>query len=410
MPRKTRSPLESRASRLALAVDKKPRNSVPVAKSIRLFYRRNQGPGTWIVKAFDGKGVPWTKGFAAADDFAEANGTDILDYWQAREKALAIVRGDSGDVCRPATWGEALDTYAADLRDRHGDPRNASGVRYHLTDALAAKPVALLTAIELRHWRARLLASGLKPSSVQRLRRSAVASLNLAAKLDPRIKNREAWAVGLASLGDDYEPVSRVLSDLEVKRIVAEGYGLDSNAGLYYEALAGTGARPSQLCRLTVADLQDGPMPRLQMPGSRKGRGRKEITRKPVPITIGLSRKLKMAAGDRPGDAPLLTRADGRPWKPNRRPLPALFREMVRRAGLEGITPYAFRHSSITRALLNGVPARVTAAAHDTSIKMLEKTYSAFILDHADAVARKGLLDTEEPVVDNKVVSISGRR
>jgi hypothetical protein len=53
---------------------------------------------------------------------------------------------------------------------------------------------------------------------------------------------------------------------------------------------------------------------------------------------------------------------------------------------------YALRHSSIVRALLAGVPARVVAAVHDTSIGMLERTYSAFIADHADTIARRGLL------------------
>jgi hypothetical protein len=36
-------------------------------------------------------------------------------------------------------------------------------------------------------------------------------------------------------------------------------------------------------------------------------------------------------------------------------------------------------------------------ALHDTSIVMLERTYSSYIADHADAVARHALLDTERP-------------
>jgi len=35
---------------------------------------------------------------------------------------------------------------------------------------------------------------------------------------------------------------------------------------------------------------------------------------------------------------------------------------------------------------------RVCAAQHDTSTVMLERTYSEHILDHSDAVARRGLL------------------
>ena len=43
--------------------------------------------------------------------------------------------------------------------------------------------------------------------------------------------------------------------------------------------------------------------------------------------------------------------------------------------------------------LLANVPIRVVAATHDTSVVMIERTYSAFIADHADAVARPALLE-----------------
>ena len=49
---------------------------------------------------------------------------------------------------------------------------------------------------------------------------------------------------------------------------------------------------------------------------------------------------------------------------------------------------YALRHSSIVRSLLAGVPARVVASTHDTGISMLERAYSPFISDYADAAAR----------------------
>jgi hypothetical protein len=47
--------------------------------------------------------------------------------------------------------------------------------------------------------------------------------------------------------------------------------------------------------------------------------------------------------------------------------------------------------------------ARVVAANHDTSTAIIEKTYSRFIADHADTIARRGLLDTETPAVANVV-------
>jgi hypothetical protein len=55
------------------------------------------------------------------------------------------------------------------------------------------------------------------------------------------------------------------------------------------------------------------------------------------------------------------------------------------------------RHSNIVRQLLAGVPTRVVAVNHDTSVAMIEKTYSRYIGDHSDAVARRALLDTTVP-------------
>ena len=57
------------------------------------------------------------------------------------------------------------------------------------------------------------------------------------------------------------------------------------------------------------------------------------------------------------------------------------------------VTPNCLRHSSIVRQLINAVPIRVTAAHHDTSIRMIERTYSKHINDHSEALVRRALLD-----------------
>ena len=64
---------------------------------------------------------------------------------------------------------------------------------------------------------------------------------------------------------------------------------------------------------------------------------------------------------------------------------------------------YALRHSSIVRQILAGVPIRVVAVNHDTSIAMLERTYSRHIGDHSDALARVGLLDIAETGAGNLI-------
>jgi integrase len=178
----------------------------------------------------------------------------------------------------------------------------------------------------------------------------------------------------------------------QIARRGAWAYAVDPAFGLYGEVHAATGARSSQIAALTVGDLQPD---RVMMPGSRKGRGRKAGSRRPVPVTMGLAIKLRAAAGNRRPFEPLLLRPDGRPWRPSVGDHSRLFTEAAQRVGIE-CTIYALRHSSVVRSLLAGTPARVVAAMHDTSIPMLERTYSAFISDHSDEHARRGLLDIRE--------------
>jgi integrase len=407
MAPKLRAPkIESRTVRLALPRRRAPYALTNIAPGARLGYRRTKHAGSWVLEAADGRGGEWQSRVGTADDLEDADGVHVLTFWQAADKARAMARGTAGNA--PATFATALDTYAADLTARGGSVINASRVRHHLSPTLADKPVALLTAAELRRWRDDLIASGVKPANLARLLNSAKAALNLAANLDPRIRDRP-WKVGLAKLADSHIPINKVLSDGDVLRLVAGAYTLNASFGLVIDVLASTGTRTSQACRLLVADLQaDGPAPRLLMPSSRKGSRRKELGRKPVPIPASLARKLSAAAGDRRGDAPLLTRADGSAWDPNRQELRNLFNEVARRAGIAA-SAYSLRHSSIVRSLLAGTPARVVAAAHDTSTIILERVYSHFILDHADTAVRRGLLDTAQPVAEN-IVSLPGRR
>jgi integrase len=408
MALRVKSKLSSRSARLALAVRRKPYDYTSIAPGVSLGYRRTQGAGTWVLRTADGKGGASISRIASADDLADADGEEVLDFWQACERARVRARGGHGAGAQ-VTWAKALDDYEADLEARAADTVNASRVRRHLTPALSGKLVASLTAVELRRWRDGLIEKGLARGSVLRTIKSAAAALNHAADLNPRITNRQAWKTAFAGLTDTYQPVSRVIGDADVLKLVAAAYALDANFGLLVDVLASTGTRLSQAIALQVGDLQENGTARLLMPSSRKGRGRKP-SKKPVPIPASLARKLA-AAGERAPDAPLLTRPNGRAWDRDGRPRPAmLFGEIAAACGIE-CTAYSLRHASIVRSLIRGVPIRITAQVHDTSVAMIEKTYSAYILDHADTVARRGLLDTDAPASDNVVaMAAAGRR
>jgi integrase len=409
MPRKTRAPkLETRTARLKLAVRRKP-HFVSIGPGISIGYRRNTGAGSWVARVADGRGGNWTKAIATADDHEEANGASVLTFWAAADKARALARAGEGTGERPATVGEALDAYEASLRARGGDLRNVTRVRHNLPSSLGAKPVGLLTAKELRSWRDHLVAkSGLKPASADRTARQLKAALTLAAQDDPRITNAATWRAGLPRLPDSDEARNTILSDDVVRAAIAAAYEVaDAAYGLLIEVAAETGARRSQLLRLEVQDLQDGgAAPRLLMPASRKGRRRK-IERRPLPIPMALAAKLRQAAVGRPDNAPLLVQSDGSPWPPNDLTFP---RVAAAAALAPGTTAYALRHSSIVRQLLAGIPTRVVAAGHDTSVPMIEAHYSRFIVgDASDTLVRRTLLDMAAPSAVANVVPL-GRK
>jgi integrase len=416
LPKPRNAKLESATARRKLPVRKKP-YYVRLSPGIALGYRRNAGAGTWTVRVAEG-GAEWIKKIALADDLEGASPPYVLSYWQALDTARALARrqpGEAIDESRPLTVAEALNRYEADLKARGGDPYNARHARLHLTGSILSKPVALLGASELRKWRDSLLDRGLAAGTVNRTKTGLRAALELAAAHDPRITNQRAWKVGLAALPDAHRARNVILDDATVRRIVGAAYDHDRALGLMVEVAAVTGARLSQLARLEIADLQaDGPEPRLLMPLSAKGRARnKPHERRPVPITGALASVLKQEAADRASDAPLLTRADGSGWGHSRtRHHRNDFRAVIEAAGLDPdeVTLYALRHSSIVRQLLANVPIRIVATLHDTSVKMIERTYSRYIASHGDEIARRALLETNaQPPAANVVPLSKGR-
>jgi integrase len=395
--------LETRTNRLRLPVARKP-VFVRIAPKVGLGYRRNQTAGTWVARVADGRGGNWTKAIGSADDFEEADDNQVLDFWQAQRKARSLGRYDRGGGARPMTVGEALVDYEADLLTRGGDSGNLMRIQAHLPPILRDKAVALLGPRDLRVWRDALLKQGLAPSSVNRTCTVLKAALNLAADHDERITDRRAWETGLAKIPDAEQSRNVVLDEATVRWLIAEAYTHSAAFGLLVELAAVTGARVSQLARLEVQDLQAVcGKPRLLMPTSRKGKGTKKILRYPVPIPAGLAARLRDLVDDRAASSPLLLKSNGVPWaKSDQRYLFKRVARVVHRDPAE-VTIYALRHSNIVRQLLAGVPIRVVAVNHDTSVTMIERTYSRYIADHSDQLARSALLDTSVPPGGNVV-------
>jgi integrase len=243
-------------------------------------------------------------------------------------------------------------------------------------------------------------------------------------QLPPSI--RDTIKDGLATMNAS-APVAReaqVLSDADVRRLISAAWDIDAHGGWSGDlgrivlALAATGARFSQIIRMTVVDVQ-AVQGRLMVPTSRKGRGVKRQTHIGVRVGDDVLAALAKATIGRKSGEPLFLRphmrqigpakweTDGRePWfaaAELRRP----WAEIVARADLpDGTIPYALRHSSIVRSLLAGLPTRLVAALHDTSSAMIERHYAAFIVDAMDEITARAIV----PLSPATVVSLAERR
>lgn len=399
-----------------------------ISRGCAIGYRKGAKGGVWLAKIVRGKFRRETT-LGIADDVLDADGVASLDFSQAQEKARTwfAKQARSATGLEERTVLQALDDYEADLKTRKGDAHNAKRVRKHLPADVLPRPITSLDSGELRRWRDRLRKT-MAPASVNRTVTGLKAALNLAA--DSHGIETRPWAM-LKAIPDAEEARNVILADGIVRQIVdksylptvkaaaqikdqearaeAEQYAHDfaQAFGLFVEVAATTGARPIQLSRLAVEDLTARGEPRLLMPSSRKGKGTKAVTRRPVPIPADLALRLRAHAAGRAKTAPLLMKPGGSPWSKSDHSRP--FARAAKAAGLDPdeVTIYALRHSSIVRQLLAGVPIRVVASGHDTSVAMIEKTYSRYISDHADALVRATVLDMAKGV-EGKVAAIGG--
>ncbi len=107
----------------------------------------------------------------------------------------------------------------------------------------------------------------------------------------------------------------------------------------------------------------------------------------------------------------MLLRADGEPW--NEANVNGDYRTDLRRDRQgDGTEPEdqrlslpAFRHR---RQLWRGVPVKIVAVNHNTSVEQIESNYSRHIIDHSDEITRAALLDHAPAPITGNVVKLAG--
>ena len=387
---------------------------------VHLGYRKAPRGGRWVVRWYVGNRKYRQSVLGTADDVIDVGN---LPYEEALKRARAIVadvrRGADG-LAVPITIRSAVTDYV-DMRDARAtaqagrktksDASSRLG-RYVLSDTKFSRTGLVEVAEEdLLRWRDALPTS-LKASTRFRLINDLKAALNAAAKAyrkrlpaDFGQTVRHGLCISGAEVG--LEPVARdnqILSDDQVREIIgaAIDHDPDGDLGRMIILLAATGARFSQVRRMQVRDVQIE-LSRVMIPTSRKGKARLAGH---IPVKVGqdvLCAFESVIAGRKP-DEPLLCRwrhvqtsptewkrVDRRPWQ-SASELTRPWRAICDKVKLSGIVPYALRHSSIVRGIRAGLPIRLVASLHDTSVAMIERHYARWISDGLEELTTRALV------------------
>ena len=400
MPRTVRdSKLDSRAARDKLPPRAKPYFKMLIPGTLHLGYRRRRKglPGRWLVRRYigldtNGVGRYRSKDIALADDFLDADGEVIFSYAQAQQRAhewRSGVETDAQSASGPLTVSFAVAKYIASLAD-NGRPTGETQARaaVHILPALGSLLVEDLTTERLRRWLADMAKlparvrgkRGAAPRYRRRpeneetqRRRQSTANRNLTVLkaalnhcFDERLaKSNDAWGRRLKPFRQVDAVRNRFLDMAEAKRLINAA---DPDFRNLVRAALFTGARYSELARMTVADFH------LDSGTVAIGRSKSGKPRHVFLTTEGVAFFRQLCAG-RAGHAIMLHKATGNAWKTAEqgRPMAAA----VRRAKITPpISFHGLRHTYASLAVMGGVPLHVLAKnLGHVDTRMVERVY-----------------------------------
>ena len=325
--------LDNRTARFKLATGK--RYWLPIGKGLALGYRRTQeGYGTWSARLMLPTNKYALRALGAADDQQDANGVDVLSFYQAQDKARTVldeVKTAGGILVKPITVKEASEIYLKWHREnRKGLSVVESALRVHILPTLGDIKLSKLTTTALRSWFAKVASSPARlrtgkfakkvnhrpapKTAVEKKARQSTANRILTvlkailnkACADEYITGSAAWSKVKPFENVD-EARIRYLTDGEAQRLV-NACPLDLRR-LVRAALL-TGARRGELAALTVADVSLKAA-HIYIAESKSGKPRH------IPLNAeGLAHFREIITG-KTGEQLMFTRADGTPWGQN---------------------------------------------------------------------------------------------
>jgi len=401
--------LESRESRSRLASQGKPHYRL-LEPGLHIGYRRLKGrkgrpavAGTWVARHYVGGRSYVVEKIGVADDFSDSDGTIILSFAQAQDKARTrmVLRAQSADgIAGPLTVRAAVEGYLEFL-EAHGksavDARHRANA--HICPKLGDLEVSSLTPTMLRKWLANLARAlpraRTKPGKLQqhrafdgsdeaiRRRKSSAnrtwtilrAALNHAFR-DELVVSDAAWRK-VKSFKDVDAARVRYLTVEQARRFLNAS---DSEFRPLAQAALQTGCRYSELARLEVADFNPD-SGTLAIRRSKSGKARHVVLSDEGVLFF---RQLTVGRAD---SEIMLRKANGEAWRASHQ-----LRPMAQACINARIDPpisfHGLRHTWASHAVMNGVPLLVVAKnLGHADTRMVEKHYGHLAPSYiADAI------------------------
>lgn len=424
MPRASRdAKLETRTARAKLKACHEP-YWVSIGKTLHLGYRKGASGGSWIVRAYM-NGAYKKQKLGKADDFQDANGQTILDYFQAQEACRAFseeqtqlaATGLSADLIQGDTVGDAISRYLSWYKlNKKAYRATEQAVHCHILPKFADYKVNELTSALIRTWHQALAKQPRQTKS--KIRSAVIVVQHSAEELRKRkaTANRiltilkaalnHAWRDGYARSDDAWRKVKpfknvdhpkiRYLTVAECTRLVNAS---DPDFRPLVRCGLLTGCRYGELIKLKVADF-NVQRKMIHVTETKNGKPRY------VPLTEeGFSLLHDLTIG-KLGHEHVFLRDDGKPWDKSQQ-----VRRMTKACQQAKIEPvisfHILRHTYGSLLASSGVPLQVIAELLGHSdTRITSKHYAHLMPSFVADTLRANLPTFDNSKPDGKVVNM----
>ena len=414
------SKLDTRTARQKLEQNKNP-YWVRIDRNAHVGYRKGAKGGTWIARLRLDNGFKM-ESLGTADDIRDADGVDVLDFFQAQEKAREwyeqATRIEKGMGVAKYTVNDALDEYM-DYLENHG--KSAQRVRYTIDAYIRSEfgPIIVteLTSKKISDWHKRLTEE--KPR--KRAKAGKVAFKEDADKQDDYIRKRRnsanriltslkaalnrAYYEGKVPSDDAWRRV-KPYKNVDAARIDYLQIGecgrlvnaCEPNFRRVVQAALLTGCRYGEIVKMRVSHFNSD-SGTIYIPESKTG--------KPRHIVLddhGYRFFDRQIIGKNTNDL-IFTHENGDVWAKShqtRRLDDAAIRARIGRK----INFYILRHTHASQLVQRGTPLPVIAAQLGNSVRICEKHYAHLSPSYIADTIRANMPDMGISDVEDNVVSM----